>query len=395
MKNRAIRIVLLVFALAAQGFVAYQLLRLDRQSETDQSAAAAFESEARHLLAAIGDLRAQQAAIAAGQGVSSLMKRSDAVVADIQTRVETLREMASSRGARGALSALDEALNGFRTTDEKVRKHLAADQRLMAADLVTESVAATAGMQERLEDARQAEKSHRLGLQPALNRTRYKYLGAASGATLLVMFLLLPRVTRKKQGEPAPEGAIKTSEDGDAAILDDDSLMLNLEPPGQPAKLVSTRTVDLAATAELCTEFARVVETSQLSSLLGRAAEIVGARGLIIWIADAEGRLTPALAHGYSPTALERMGTVNPDGDNAAASAFRHQKLETVSGLGPDASATAVPIVGPTGCTGVLTVEWSEPGDPDTAASAAAMLIAAQLAALIGAAPAAGESASR
>ena len=61
------------------------------------------------------------------------------------------------------------------------------------------------------------------------------------------------------------------------------------------------RRLDLSATARLCAELARVGDASELPRLLARAALILDASGLIVWVADrGSTSLFPMLAQGYT-----------------------------------------------------------------------------------------------
>src|SRR5919201_315283 len=58
--------------------------------------------------------------------------------------------------------------------------------------------------------------------------------------------------------------------------------------------------IDLGAVASLCSDLARLNDTRTLPDLLERAAKVLDASGIILWIADPDGReLNPIVAHGY------------------------------------------------------------------------------------------------
>ncbi len=83
-------------------------------------------------------------------------------------------------------------------------------------------------------------------------------------------------------------------------------------------------TPKLVTTAQLCGELARVAESTQLPDLLERAARVLDASGIIVWIAEpSRQRARPALAHGYERQAVARMGSIHRDANNAAAAAYR------------------------------------------------------------------------
>ena len=141
--------------------------------------------------------------------------------------------------------------------------------------------------------------------------------------------------------------------------------------------------------ATLCTEFARVTSLEDLTSLLGRAAQMLDASGLVVWLGSPTGAdLRPVLAHGYNDQALARMPTVPRSANNAAAAAYRSATLQIVlAHPGSSAGAVVAPLLGPDGCIGALSAEIASGGEASEAVQALATLFAAQLAAVLAAPP--------
>ncbi|HXH05201.1 MAG TPA: GAF domain-containing protein, partial [Vicinamibacterales bacterium] len=163
-------------------------------------------------------------------------------------------------------------------------------------------------------------------------------------------------------------------------------------PP--PAHSAAVSEVDLKALADLCLELARISDTRPVPRLLERAARLLDATGLIVWVADPDGReLHPVMAHGYPPAALARIGPIPRDADNATAAAFREGEIRIVRSDAFSHGAIAAPLVAPSGCVGVVAAEVLHEREQRPAARAAAAIIAAQLASLL--APSAPPSAAR
>jgi hypothetical protein len=143
----------------------------------------------------------------------------------------------------------------------------------------------------------------------------------------------------------------------------------------------------LKAAADLCTEIGRAKDRDDLVRLLGRAADIIDASGLIVWIGGTDGAdLRPALAHGYPPQALSRMPSVPRSDDNAAAAAYRTGRLQIVLARpGVSSGALVAPLLSPDGCIGALTAEIRSGGETSDSAQALAALVAAQLATVLSA----------
>jgi GAF domain-containing protein len=126
-----------------------------------------------------------------------------------------------------------------------------------------------------------------------------------------------------------------------------------------------------------------VQDSGQLTALMARAATVLEAKGLVLWVSESDGGvLRPTIAHGYSDRVLQRMGTLSTSGDNVTSLAFRTRQPQVVRGSIDGQGALAVPLVTAGGCVGVLAaeVQGAKPGD---ARFAIARIIAAQLSTLV------------
>jgi hypothetical protein len=151
-----------------------------------------------------------------------------------------------------------------------------------------------------------------------------------------------------------------------------------------PAPIVRPA-IDLPGVASLCSDLARVMDTQALPAILERAAAVLDAPGIVLWIADPDGReLSPIITHGYSPQLVSRLGTILRDAENATASAFRTSLVQTVKTDAISNGAIAAPLVTPAGCVGVMAAEVRNEGERDAAKLAVATIVAAQLATLVG-----------
>jgi hypothetical protein len=143
--------------------------------------------------------------------------------------------------------------------------------------------------------------------------------------------------------------------------------------------------IDLAAIASVCSDLARVTDTRAVPALLGRAATILEATGIVVWIADPDGReLSPILMHGYPPRVATRLGTIVRDAGNVTAAAYRTGVIQTVKGDAVSSGAIAVPLVGTGNCLGVMAVETKNGSEQREPLLAAAKIIASQLSTLVG-----------
>ena len=158
-----------------------------------------------------------------------------------------------------------------------------------------------------------------------------------------------------------------------------------LPSPAPPLDLPLPPRVDVPEIARLCGDLARITDTRSLPGLLERTATLIDASGIVLWIADPDGReLAPIVMFGYPQQTVTRLGTIAREAENATAAAFRTCLLQTVDADEMSAGALAAPLVTPAGCVGVMAAEIRHAGERDDVVLAAAGIVAAQLATLVG-----------
>jgi hypothetical protein len=158
-----------------------------------------------------------------------------------------------------------------------------------------------------------------------------------------------------------------------------------IAPPAPPAPRPAAPAIDLPGLAALCSDLSRVLDTRALPGALERTASLLNASGLVIWVADPDGReLTPVMAHGYPQNILSRLGTISKEAENATAAAFRTGVVQIVKADEFSPGAIAAPLLCPSGPLGVISAELLQDGERRDATRAAATIVAAQLATLLG-----------
>ena len=141
----------------------------------------------------------------------------------------------------------------------------------------------------------------------------------------------------------------------------------------------------LEAAARLCTDFGKIADSTELAALLDRAAGVLGASGIIVWLASPDRReLFPAAAAGYDARMIARIGSTPRDASNLTAAAFRDGVVRTSAAMGPSSAAIAAPLMTPQGAVGVLSAELRDVIDVDADRIALTTIFAAQLATLLG-----------
>jgi transcriptional regulator with XRE-family HTH domain len=142
---------------------------------------------------------------------------------------------------------------------------------------------------------------------------------------------------------------------------------------------------DLTALASLCTALGISETPDEVGSLLNDAAELLEASGLIVWMWDAAAEeLRPALSYGYAERVIAQLGGVKPEADNATATAFRSAAPCVIEEEDHANGALVLPLLTPAGCAGVLALELQNGAESSAGVRAAATILAAFLAQLVG-----------
>ena len=337
----------------------------------------AFDLHARETADALGELRvAQQAYVAAGQGVAFWMSKVATTAAVVRNGIIALRPSAASGPARAALMEAEAAVAEFDAVDKRAREYLKSGEHLMAADVIfTEGgdTAATAGRL--VERARLSEHQALDARVAAVRRQQALALGVAGGVTALVVLLLA--FAGPKSAAPAAADMTPAA----STVADQRGLETRTESSARALAAM------LRTTAELCTDFGRIRDLSDLKDLLARVAAAMDASGVVVWLGSTSGvDLQPIVSHGYSPAVIARMPAVPRSSDNAAAAAYRTGLLQIVlSRPGGSAGALVAPLLTPEGCAGALSAEIRNGGEGSEAVQALAVIFAAHLAGIFAA----------
>ena len=372
-----------VLALIAIAAAAFLLIRSDQQLSQQTAALRAFDQHAHDASAALVDARvSQQAYVAAGQDAAFRIVKTAAAIQSATDELTALRQTA----AVAALTSLDKAsatVVEFSAVDKRARDYLASGQQLMASDVIfTEGTDAAATSVRQIETARLAEHQA-TDVETAAVRNQQALTAGAAAGIVLVVVLLLVAVPRAKSAETAS-----------LSILPAPAAQPVASPPAAVRVTPLTSHAQgsvLKAATDIVTDFGRIRDLDELTRLLGRAAEVMDASGLMVWMGSAAGGdLRPVLAHGYSAKMIARIPPVSRSADNAAAAAYRSGTLQIVrSHPGGSSGAVVAPILAADGCIGALSAEIRDGGETSDSVQALAVIFAAQLAGVMTTAPAA------
>jgi hypothetical protein len=368
MQTRAVRLsllaLLLVTGLAAGLFAWDTQQRLDLVLAVEREVDARLDRLARNV-AAFG--AAQQSFVAASPGQGDALAQASALLKQIDEDLAALRPRSRSTASVFAFGAFADALEAAVKTDTRAREHLRIGQELMAADLVlSEGRQSIDALTAIIGDLRSAEQAAADEDRRALTARAATVIGAATLLWVIGLFALA-RVARGSEAET-------------------DRSRESVDPPP---------TVDMIEAAAVCTALSRVAQASEIPPILARAADMLDASGIIVWMGAGE-ELFAATSHGYHPRVLARLGPIRRHAENATAAAWRACAVRVVRGDTNHNGAVVAPMFGPStsvgpwadGCIGVLTVELRGGRENDALAQAVTTMIAAQLARVIAAWPA-------
>ncbi len=411
MKNLALRLTLLGLFVAAAGVAAYYSWAGHSRREQEASASIVFDTAVVSAQRDVLELRAaQQGYVAAGQGDQFWAARVDASVATLHETLNSLRNQSRTTEAQAALDNAASALQDYEQMDRRARDYARSGQKLLASDLIfANGFELTGAAALALEDARTVERRSREAEAGGLERRSFTAVAGAAAVGLLVIGVLVPRAEPRP---PVPERAAVAAPPSQATRsmprTETASARRDVDEGWSAARVAAkasgvTRSasavaapiaarpapavpvLDLPGVASLCSDLARVVDTHALPAILERAAAVLDAPGIVLWIADPDGQeLSPIVTHGYPTQLVSRLGTILRDAENATASAFRTSLLQTVKGDSVSNGAIAAPLVTPAGCVGVMAAEVRHQGEGDAGRLAVATIVAAQLATLVG-----------
>jgi hypothetical protein len=392
MKSRALRTTLSALFVGLLAGAAYVVWSEESQTSAERATARAFDDRVRIAARALLDVKsAQPGYVAAGQGDEFWAAQVDTALSPLRESLAALGPQARSVEASQAVESAAATIDDFGQMDRRAREYARNGQRLLASDLIfSDGVERIDTALASLDRARNAELALRDANLREHRRMQALALAGAAALGCLIVFALVP-VPRSTEAGPV-RTETPAVEPVKAAAEPDLSLAFTPEPlpavaasatPEPPAPAPPPE-VDLQRVAAVCTELARVADTRTLPAALERAAAVLNASGIVIWIAEPDGReLAPILSHGYPAHLLARMGTIDRDASNVTAAAYRTGLVQTVRSDGSSNGALAAPLLAQGGAVGVMAAEVLDDGEQRESTRAVAAIVAAQLATLV------------
>ena len=418
MKRRGVRLALLALFLAVAASAGVMLFQEDQRATAQRNSLREFDLASQRAQVSVVDARTSLlAAVVPGQGSDYWLPKGGEALAAARGELAALKQRTSDGSVLNDLDAASAALDQVDELRGEVTRLLRNDLRTQAAAAVLgrglEHLATAA---ERIEGARTGEFSHADAELAAIRAYEVLGAGVVLALGLVLMGLLLPAgaadLAASDTTETAPDasfGPLSLSSSTESRAGRAEAHAAPIAPPAAPAAAPEQPAVtpaapaapassapmqvdrrkapELRAAADLCTDFARLMDAQEMPALLERAAKLLDATGFIVWMADPSGQsLRPALAHGYPPKALARLPSIARHADNATAAAYRHAEMQIVRTNGMSPGAIVVPVLGPSGCIGAIAAEVRHGREASESVRALARIVAAQLSTLLSAA---------
>jgi hypothetical protein len=375
MQHRGKRLALLSLILltgALSGFFIWSTERSVHQLDEQREAKEATIDRLQSSISTIAS--AQQTYAENRQRDVASFTRVSVLVNRITTDAAGLRAAATSGASTDRLEEFWTALSALMAAESRARSQFAAGDEAGASETM---LAAAHEHVVRVNTSLRAFREAEAGIYRAARAASTWQsaavlgIGAMLWAAGLVLFAVVPwRGTKQVIYVDAPVPAETRS------------------PETAPDIAVPSPSIDLASAARLTTELSALEDQAKLPGLLSRAAEVLDARGVVIWM-GAGSELFAAAAHGYDPAVLQRIKPIARNADNATAAAWRTGQLRTVSPDTDGLGAIVAPMLGPGGCVGVLAAETRNGREHDETTQSVATIVAAQLASVLAAWPAA------
>lgn len=385
MSRTPVRIACLVIALVLTGGIGYRLLQVDQALSAESRDARTADAAADQIEQSLVDLRASlHAYVAPGQGLPFWAKRAQSTIDTLRDNLKALDATVAPFG--GSLADSLDGLDQLTAAERRARTYVSRGEMELAGDVIFTEIrdvlAAATSQVDKTRDELKGQFDRRIA---ATRREQLTLAGVILGLWVLVALVMTPLPAREAIKDPAlwrdelketlkkpiPVAAPPVIVDAPAVAVPPQAV-----EPSMP--IASVRQV-----SEICTDLSAIADPGALEGALARVSELLDATGLIVWVASNDtSKLSPVATHGFDSKLVSRIGAISRDSANLTAAAFRENvpKMSLATETAP--AALALALCGPTGPSGVLSIELKAGQAVDDAKVALASIVAAQLATL-------------
>jgi hypothetical protein len=326
------------------------------------------------------DVRASlHAYVAPGQGLPFWGKHTQETIESLRQSAVDLDRMVKPTG--GSLSETLTGINQLSAAERRARGYVSRDEMQLAGDVIFTEVrdllaAATTQVQAVRDGLIRAHDRQ----SAAIRQEQVMLAGGALAIWIGIALLLLPTEPKAAAKDPGEwRNELKESLKKPIPIAPE----VPKAPEPQVTIVPGIEINALREVSEICHDLSALADPGALEGALTRVCTILNATGLIVWIASNDlNTLTPVATSGFDPQLVARIGKIGRDSANLTAAAFREStaKISPLTAATP--AALAVPLCGPSGAAGVLSVELKPGQAIDDTKVSVASIVAAQLATL-------------
>ena len=381
MLRRSVRITCLVVGVLATVGLSCRAIQDEsslNKARQDVTAAERTVSETAELLL---DLRASlHAYVAPGQGLPFWSKRAQESIGSVQVKLQSLDDMLGRSG--GSMQASLDAVDQVVAAEQRARAYAGRGEMQLAGDVIFTEIRDALAVASSQVQALRNDLYRDYDRRTASMRSEQIMLAAAAIAVWMVIaVLLLPAELKPEVKEPGEwrnelKETLKKPAPAPAAVVP-----VAPAPSSPVAPVIEVSTVRSAS--EICADLSALADPGALQAVLQRVSTLLNATGLIVWVAANDAStLSPVATYGFDPKLVTRIGKIGRDSSNLTAAAFRDNAPRMSASTATQPAALAVPMCGPTGPSGVLSVEMRAGQAVEESKVALAAIVAAQLATL-------------
>ncbi len=379
--GKSVRIGVVLFGLLVTAGLGYRAV-LDEYALSELlRSRAAIDRSAEDAAAALASLRASlHAYVAPGQGLAFWSSRATAQLDTFREKLLALDTAIAASG--GSLADSLDGVDQLSTAEKRARLYADRGDSLLAGDVIFTEIRDLMSLaSDQIAAARQSLQRHREQQLAGLRQEQAVVALAAVALWLIIAIVLLPvaPAVAKDPNEWRQNLAVALKKPAEPVAAVEAVEPVKPVEPAEPAVPVTA----IASVGEICSDLSTLSDVGALSGALGRAADLLGASGVIVWVASNDGgTLTPVAMHGFDARLVARIGKVARESSNLTAAAFRDNTARISASTAEMPAAVAVAMCGPSGPVGVLSVELRAGREADDGCVAMATIFAAQLATL-------------
>ncbi len=405
MHRTPLRIGILVLGLLATAGIGYRVVQDEHALEATRRYTLATDAVAADVEQALTDLRSSlHAYVAPGQSLPFWAKRAQGTIDALRDNLKSLDAKAAASG--GSLAESLDGVDQLTAAERRARTYVSRGEHELAADVIfTEIRDILAAASSQVDDARARMKADGDRRIAAVRQEQITFAAGLLAVWIAVALLLTPVPQKAATKDPAQwRNELKETLSKPIpvapvpAVVAEGPAPVNAEvpptfdsldaaaPPPAPAPAAMPASVPLESVrriSEICADLSAIADPVSLDDALRRITDVLEASGLILWVASNDATTLSAVAtHGFDSKVLSRIGRIPRDAANLTAAAFRENTPKISAATDTTPAALAVAMCGPSGPSGVVSIEFKTGQHVDDATVALAAIVAAQLATL-------------